>query len=238
MICVMKKYLSAILLLFVCVPSYCSETLSNLITDARVLSSDASSSTRQRFSDSQVTEFINIGQREMLASNHCLQQNSVFSLLPGTTYYSLPQNYITITRVTIGSKYIPEQSPAALDGKSRGWEVASGYPTYYFVNFSSRGLVGFAPWPATSTDTDTVKVEYDIQANDLVNSTDLPFNGINELQDFHHTLAYYAAALMCQIQNLGTQAQSYMSLFQLGQKLMNDHCTERSNYYPSGVAIQ
>lgn len=232
----MGKWLFAFLLL--ASPCRASETLSQLLSDTRVLVLDAASSTRQRFSDTQITELINQGQREAVASNHCLSQNTVFQLVPGTTYYSLPSNYLAIERVTVGSLYIPAKSVAGLDGSSRGWEVASGHPTYYFINFSSRGLVGFAPWPATAADTDTVKVEYDIQPTDLVNSTDLPYNGISELQDYHHILPYFAASILENIEGLSAQATNYMSVFQNGVTLMNKHCVEQPAYRPSASGSQ
>lgn len=138
-------------------------------------------------------------------------------------------------RVTIGYKYIPEASPAALDGRSRGWEQASGYPTYYFVNFSSRGLLGFAPWPATSTDTDTVKIEFDVQPSDMSTGTDQPFNGAVEMQDYAHSLGYFAAAVMSQIQGLTAKASGYMGLYSSVMAGMSKQCLSRPVYLPSAV---
>lgn len=234
----MRHIVAAIIFLLSTGTVRASENLSQLITDARVLARDPSSNSRQRFTDVQVTEFINQGQREALSSNHCLAQNITFQLVPGSTYYNLPQNFLNITRVTIGTKWIQEMSPAALDGRSRGWEAASGYPTYYFVNFSSRSLIGFAPWPAAATDTDTVKVEFDIQANDLVNSTDIPFNGVLELQDYHHALAYFAAGMMAAVDEHPSQSTAYLGIFVNEVKMMNSHCVERSNYFPSATGAQ
>jgi hypothetical protein len=228
----------AVLLLLPAAPSRASETLSQLITDARVLVLDAASTTRQRFTDAQITEFLNQGQRQILGTSRCLSAASTFQLAPGTTFYPLPTNYTTISRVTVGTKYLPEMSPAGLDGRSRGWEAASGYPTYYFVNFSTRGAIGFAPWPATSSDTDTVKVEYDISANDLVNASDIPYNGVNELQEYQHALAYYAAGMMAAVEGLNTQAQAYMGLYATIGQQMAKECTMRPNYLPSASGSQ
>src|SRR5258708_15475060 len=141
-------------------------------------------------------------------------------------------------RVTIGGKWMQELTPAALDGRSRGWEQSSGYPTYYFINFSSRSMVGFAPFPAAASDTDTVKVEYDISANDLVLSTDLPYNGVNELQQWDHMLAYYASSIMAALDGNGTLSDRYMAIYTANKKVMEDHCTERPNYLPSGTGSQ
>lgn len=174
----------------------------------------------------------------MISQDHCLQQSLVFQLVPGTTYYSLPTNYLAIQRVTIGSKWLSQMSEAALDGRSRGWEASSGYPTYYFVSISSRGLVGFAPWPATSSDTDTVKVQYDIQSNDLVNGTDIPFNGVNELVQYHYGLPYYAASIMSAIDGQSARSTSYMQIFQLAAAAMTKECNDMPGYRPSAIGTQ
>lgn len=229
------RMVKTLLFLFLAVPSFASETLSQLEADARLLVLDSTSTTRQRFSTAQVDTFLNQGMRLAVSFNSCLQNNIVFSLLPGTTYYALPSNYENILRVTIGSKYIPQQTPAALDGKSRGWEAASGYPSYYFMNFSSRSLVGFAPWPQTSTDTDTVKVEFSIAPTDMVNSTDLPFNAINELQVYDHMLAYYAASKMAAVNGQLDLSKAYQDEFSEMLKLFNQGCNAMPSYLPSAV---
>lgn len=212
-----------------------TENLGNLISDARVLALDASSASRQRFTDAQITQFINVGQTEAMIQSHCLLQSTTFTLTPGATYYPLPTNFLSMNRVTIGKLYATEMTPASLDGRSRGWEAASGHPTYYFIDFATRGVVGFTPWPATLSDIDTIKLEYYVQAKDLANNTDVPFNGINELNDYHHSLAYFAASLMTSIDGWATQAQTYMALFTNSTLAMKNRCTERPNYLPSAA---
>lgn len=210
-------------------------TLSQLISEARTLALDGSSSSRQRFSDSQITEFLNEAQREALTQSRCLRQDQVFQLVPGTTYYPLANNYLAMARVTVGYKYIQEMTPAGLDGRSRGWEAASGYPTYYFVNWSSPTLVGFAPWPATATDTDTVKIEYDVQATDMSSSSDVPFNGVPRMYDYHHALAYFGAAMMSAIDGQATRQTAYQQVYAGVVVAMAKRCLERPNYLPSAT---
>lgn len=231
----MKKFIFLCSFFLFAKPCLATENLSSLITDSRVLALDASTNPSTRFTDTQITELLNQGQRNMMAANHCIQQSESFQLTTGTTYYSLPSNYVSIMRVTIGSKFIPQLTPGALDGRSRGWEAASGYPTYYFINFSSRSLMGFAPWPAQSTDTDTVKVEYTVSANDLSASTDIPFNGITELQNFDHALAYYAAAIMNLINGQAAQGTSLMTIFNSNMEAFSKMCIELPAYRPAGI---
>lgn len=214
-------------------PAAAAENLSQLIADVRALTQDAPTALYSHFSDAQITTFLNQAQREILAGNHCLQQSLVFQLVPGTTYYPLPPNYTVIERVTIGAKSIPQMTPAALDSQSLGWEYAAGYPNRYFINFSSRGLVGFSPWPAQSTDTDTIKVDYDVQAAELVNPTDYPYNGVNELTDYQHALAYWAAAIIEQVDQQPQRSQPYLTLYAAVGVQMKMKCRDLTNYKPS-----
>lgn len=213
--------------------SYASENLTQLTSDVRVLTLDSSVSGLPHFTDSQIKTFLNQAQREILAGSHCLQQTMVFQLVPGTTYYPLPPNYTVIERVTIGFKSIPQMTPASLDSQSLGWETASGYPNRYFINFSSRGLVGFAPWPQQSTDTDTIKIDYDVQANELVNGSDLPYNAINELTDYQHALAYWASATIEQLDQQPALAGYYFTIFQAVSSQMVKKCRDLTNYRPN-----
>jgi hypothetical protein len=215
-----------------------AETLSSLLTHTRVLAFDAASSTRQRFTDTQLTELLNIGQRQMIGETRCLQASYNFTLALGTTYYAMPSDFLTVRRLTIGSKNLQEMSPAALDGRSRGWETASGYPTYYFINFSSPTSIGFAPFPAASTDTDTIKVDYFQKAADLSASSDVPFNGVTRLYEFHHGLAYYAAGVAMLTYGRADLAKAYMDVYTLVTQQLGKRCRENPNYLPGASGTQ
>lgn len=215
--------------------SNAQQNLSSLISEARTLALDGDSASRQRFSDQQISIWINEAQRQAQIKTRCLRSTLNFTLVEGSTYYPLPDNFLNIERVTIGSKYIQEMSPAALDGRSRGWEAASGYPSYYFLFFSSPTMVGFAPWPATSTDIDVIKMEIDIQANDLVNGTDYPFNGVVKMRDYGHALAYFAASMMNSVEGISSRSAAYMQLYSMVIEGMSKLCNSRPSYYPSAT---
>lgn len=206
--------------------------------DARLLARDANSNTRQRFADSEVTNFLNQGQREAVSRTQCIERSFSFQLTVGNTYYALPADYLTARRVTRSNLSLTEMTPAALDGRSRGWETASGKPVYYWVNWSSRGLVGFSPFPAQSTDTDTVKMDYFAMTSDMSSDSDTPFNGIAEFVDYHQMLSYYAAARMTAIDGRVALTQLYVQIYELMLKSMSDHCKARPNYLPSATGVQ
>lgn len=227
---------SFLLLLFLACQAKAAN-LSQLIAEARTLSLDASSPARQRFSDSTITQFLNEAQREAITQTRCIRNSITFSLVAGTTFYPLPPNYLAMERLLIGSKYLQEMSPAALDGRSRGWESASGYPTYYFVNFSTPNMIGFAPAPGAASDVvDPIKLEYDMQPTDMVNGTDIPFSGLSKMTDYHHALAYFAASIMSSIQNQPNRMTAHMSVYTAMVGAMKNRCLERPNFLPSATA--
>lgn len=227
--------MSLVLLLVAAATAARSLTLSQLDTNARVLALDTVGS-RQRFTDAQIFQWINEAQSNLIDYSRCLRQDIVFNLTQGVTYYSMPANFLFVERVTVGAKYLQEMSPAALDGRSRAWEVAPGYPTYYFVNFSSRAQVGFAPFPQAASDVDSVKVEYDVQATALVNTTDVPFNNSPDLFTYQYALQYYAAAQMTAIDRQMDRSAAYMAIYQTASQAMQTHCSLRPNYLPSSSA--
>lgn len=233
----MKKLIFYLLAdIIIAIPINCNAlNLSQIITEARTLALDASSPTRQRFSDSQLTTFINQAQRDALAQTKCLRNAITFQLVPGTTFYPLPTDYLTMERLTIGYKYIQEMSPAALDGRSRGWQTSSGYPTYYFINFSTPSMIGFAPWPAQAADTDTIRIEYDVQPTDMVNNTDSPFNGLTKMTDYHHSLAYFTAAMMSAIDGQAQRSKLYLDMYTAVIGSMAKTCLSRPAYLPSAT---
>lgn len=212
------------------------ETLASLITDARVLALDAASSTRQRFTDAQITQFLNEAQRDAVAQVQPLQSSRQFDLVAGTTYYQLPSDYLSMARLTVGQLYIQESSPAALDAKSRGWPTASGYPVYYFINWSSPSLVGFTPYPQAASDLATVRMDYFQAAADMVLPTDQPYNGVPKLTNFHNGLAHYAAAMMLLNSGHAAQVTQYLAEYQASVAAMKVRSMQRPNYMPSGSA--
>lgn len=219
----------------------------SLIGNVRTLTADISSPL-PNFDNFQIIEFLNEAQQEILMGSHCLQQTMQFQLIPGTTYYPMPPNYTVIERVTVGSKSIPQMTPAALDSQSLGWENASGYPNRYFINFSSRDLVGFAPWPQFATDTDTVKIDYDVVADTItypfaipfgiginpnLYPNQIPYNGVNEVAEYRHALAYWAASMIEQAEGKQALASSYMGVFTAVATQLRMKCRDLTNYRPS-----
>src|SRR3990167_3926529 len=146
---------ATILALLALAPSAEGRTLTNLQSDIRILTKDTGS--RNRYSDSQLTDLANEAQRHMIARTWCLEKNDDWTLSAQTTYYATATDFLAVRRLTSDYLELQEKTPAGLD-KSRGWQTAQGTPTYYYVVFSSRTKIGFAPVPATSADTTTIRM--------------------------------------------------------------------------------
>lgn len=228
------KYLIEIVLVFaIGVPAHAS-TLGELRSDARSLITDAQS-TRQRFSNSELNNWINEGQRIADIKTLCTYKAFSFPLVIGTTYYSLPNDFLQLRRVTRDFLAIQELTPAGLDGRSAEWENQSGLPTYYFLNFSSRTKIGFAPFPNATSDLATMKVEYMAYSKSLTLDSDIPFEGIVEFYPFHYVLSYYAAYKASIVDERYEKAKGFLESYTSMTDLMKSRCVERPNYLPSMV---
>lgn len=194
------KWRYALLSVFLCVRPGWALTLSDLLTQTRLFLKDtATSAGRQRYSDTQLTSFLNNAQKEVNARTFAVVRSSSFPLMAGTTEYSMPADNITILRVTRDFTPLSERTLSALDDAQTSWIYdSSGTPDHYYVRVSSslvdgvsKESIGFIP---LSTGPAVVTLEYLAQPTDLAGITDVPFGSDNiRFLPFHHALAYRAA---------------------------------------------
>lgn len=230
--------MKTLLLLLLFCPSVNALTSSGIRSDVRSLITDGSG-TRQRFSEVELNNWINEGQRLADVKTLCIYQAYSFSLSTGTTYYSLPTDFLQIRRVTRDFLALQELTPAGLDGRSAEWENQSGLPTYYFLNFSSRTKIGFAPFPLTTADLGTIKVEYMAYSTALSTTTDgVPFNGVTEFYSYHPALSFYAAYKASMVDERDNKSKVFLDSFNALTDLMKQRCVERPNYNPQMIGKQ
>lgn len=213
-------------------------TLSGIRDDVRTLVVDnklGGNAARCRFTDAQLNGWINEGQAIADAKAMCVYKRIRFDLSVGTTYYPLPDGYMMIRRVTRDSLAIQELSPAALDGRSAMWETTSGLPTYYFTNFSTRSMIGFAPFPNMVVDTATISVEYIAYSPNMTLDAQVPFEGIKELSPYHPALSFYAAYKASIVDERYDKAKVFMDSYSALVDLMKTQCVNRINYLPSMI---
>ena len=206
---------------------------SDLRTNTRVLISDSGTATsRLRFTNSEINTFLNECQRESVAASWPIVKTTNIELAAGTTYYSIPNTALAVKRVTWRNRVLTERSIANLDG-TKEWETISGTPQNYFVTFASRTFIGIYPFPADSTSTGTVKVDFFAQADDLAADADIPYNGIREFYPMHHILSYCAAARMAAIDGQTGVAGLYLQIYNQLLGRLAAIALSRPSYSPS-----
>lgn len=222
----------ALLILFIICPNAHALTLTTMLSDCRNLIRDGGTS-RQRFSDSQLTRFLNEGQKDATQQIYPIQKSFEFALVSGTTYYSMPSDFLHPLRVTYQYRVIGEKSPRALDSM-REWQTVSGTePQNYYIAFASRTKMGFYPFPQGASSTGTIRMDYVSQATDLSAAGDEPFNGIDELQPYGYLISFYCAYRGALIDGSVDLAQAYIAEYQRGLKRMSEDATSRPAYNPS-----
>lgn len=200
-----------------------AETASSLIQKTRTLAKDPSSSGRVRFTDSQILDFLNEGQRDTIGATFCIRKNYSFDTSSGSIFYNLPSDYIKVYRLLSNNSRLEESTVLKLDQQFLNWENSTGTPTNYYVSLASRTMIGFYPYPNNNTSTTTIKLEYFAQSVDMA-SSDTPFNAIVEFIPFHSMLAYYASAQMFYIDGLITSADRYMARYMAYRSDFGEYC--------------
>lgn len=229
-----KRYAWIICLLFA--SSAQTLTLTDIRSQSRDLAID--NGTRLRFTTSTIDNFVNEGQRIAILDSKALIKSANFELSAGSTYYSLPSDFLQMRRLTLRYQELEEQTPESLANRvGLEWETSGGLPTNYFINFSSRTKVGFYPFPDTVSSTGTVRYEYYASPTDLSASSDEPFGGSNELDQYHYLLVYYAAYRMAMIDGRQDLGVLYRTEFYEGIERMKREALARPAYRPAAMPI-
>ncbi len=226
------KPAAIIFFIFICSPAH-GITWGTIRNDCRVLITD-DGATRNRFSNAQLLRFGNEGQKDLIQYAKPIRKSYEFELVAGTTYYSAPSDFISVERLTRSYQVLKEESIKSLD-KSQQWQTVGGLPIAYYVNHSSRTLIGFYPFPTNSSSTGTIRMEYNAQATDLSADADSPFNSITELQPYGYLLSFYCAYRASLIDAQTVQAQAYYAEYKRGSDMLASDAFSRPNYRPGAV---
>lgn len=204
---------------------------SQINSEIRRLIHDSNGTSRERWTDLQISTFINMAQEEIVSLTWCMHNRYSFTTLSGTTQYALPNDTIALESVYYDNKVLPEISQSKLDTIDETWPTAStGVPTYYYVYRTTASWIGFYPSP---DNTKSVDVWYVEQPDNLDSDTDTPFNNIHKLKPFHYTIILWVAHYCClQEGKIGLATQFY-NLYALRLKDMKDSLDLRPNYYPT-----
>lgn len=243
----MKKLLLCLTLLGgLCRTSQATLAASDLVSRARTLLKDASTSTnRQQFSDTQYLQWASDGQREANAQNWLLQSSYTFILAGGTTEYTMPNDFMFPNRVWYQQPQqpytkIPASSMNDLDARSPGWINVSGTPLYYYVDMSaSNSMLGFYPAPIASS-TGPVIVYYIQSTVDLSasNESALPFNGWMAMQPYASAIPYYMAYRGYLTLEENELANSYLQFWVNSLLIMRQGINRQPDFNPPGAGLR
>jgi hypothetical protein len=238
----MKKFLRILLLfasLLITRQSF-ALTLSDIETQIRRNVRDTATS-GNRYSDAILDDWINEAQREIVNMTWCVNASTSISLVAATTYYSLPDNFITpylvlFTETGEDTVQMKERLEGSLYDDNPSFEdTSSGSPTEYFLRQSLSGgdnlQVGFVQVP-TSSSTGTVRIDYFAYPDDMSSDSDVPFGGLLHLKTYHYTLVNHVTAKIKALEGKTGEADFYRQEFERGISIMDQRLKEAPNYRP------
>jgi hypothetical protein len=169
-------------------------TWTDMLAQVRVMIKDTHA-TNQRFTDTQLLNLANEGQREVNIATWAIMKSTAITLVSGTTYYSLPTDYIAPLRVTRDYKLIKEVTIDKLDAdfNGSGWQLTGGVPSGYYIDQTQPDKIGIYPYPNSSSSTGTLRINYVAQASTMTSTSSTPYNGIVRLQDYAEPIIFYVS---------------------------------------------
>lgn len=199
------------------------------------------STTRQRWSDTQLTNLINEAERDVENQTLIIQASTTVSLIVGTSYYVMPSDFLDYFRVVYvssmaasNSTVLQETSLYQLDSLNQNinWKTITGIPINYYQDPASPGSMYIYPVPSTSTQLGTVEVNYVQKFSPLVNTTDQPFNSLPRYQDYSDLLIYYPAAVVFAVEGESEKATNYFTLYSSRIATMIKTVGRKPNFIP------
>lgn len=208
-------------------------TLAQLRTAIRLRVKDANSS-RQRYSDTDLTNIINQDQRDAVNFSWIIKKSTSIELVSGTTYYTVPTDIMAIERITLRHYNIPEVTLQTLDSNANfgPWLTSKGTPTQYFQDPAQPTKIGVYPWPASSSSTGTLRINYYAQPTDLSADSDVPFNSDVRYYPYHDALVFGPCYKIMLIEGEMDKAAEYKSFYQERLQLLANLSNAKPNFLP------
>lgn len=218
-------------------------TLSEIRTEVRRNVRDAASDTTLRkYSDTILNSFINEAQRETNNLTWAVEKSTSYVLSAGTTYYSLPSNFIASKLVTFADRAgliikLDEQTQAKSYQEEADFERSdSGTPDHFFIRYPETAggalQVAYLPVPAT-TSTGTVKMWYTYQPPDLSADADVALDEFPHLVPYHYVLVAHATARIKELEGRFDEAKYYTEVFLRYIGTMAQRFRATPGYFPS-----
>lgn len=217
--------------------------LSDLKTNCRTALRDTTSDTNfQRFSDAQLTSFVNDGQNQINNVVEPLLGAYQFDLTAGSREYALPTDFKAMYRVTLNNQRLQGTGYNALDANFTNWTTGTSTSTMYYLNAYSSVTasiqIGFYPTPRFTTSGKSVLLFYFQAPALLVSDTDVPFNGRRSLYAYHDLLTHFCAMRGWAVQNRTDLAKIYGDLFSQGVVAMKNDINFMPDYNPAATGYR
>ena len=241
----MKRILLAISLLILWLAPAQALTLSDVRTQVRIAVRDnPSDSSRRRYSDTVLLDYINEAQREVSNATWLCLKSTTYVLSPMTTYYTLPTDLLAIDQVYFTNRSgnlreLEEKSQRGLYDSNPAWSTSRGEPIEYWVSATTNPSPGasaplyisYVPIP-TSASTGTIVMWYLNQPADLSADSDVPFENRRHLYPYHMCLAYHVITKIKILEGWGEEAITYQTLYVNSVNLMKENLGKAPNYTP------
>lgn len=219
-------------------------TLSTILTAIRQNIRDTSTDTTlQRYSDANLTNFVNEAQREFVNMTWCVEKSTTVSLSAGTTYYSLSNDFLATKYVTFKMSSGGVKIKLLAFSEKKVWDVEPDYerssvgpPDHYYVRYpgtaGTNSQIAFIPIP-NSTSVGTAVVWYYYMPADLASGTDVPFDGFKKLYGYHFALVSHVSARIKMLEGKTDEATYYRSEFDRYMAIAADKILKQPDYNPS-----
>jgi len=217
--------------------------LSEIRTQVRRIVRDTSTDTTLiRYSSSVLNGHINEGQRDFVNSTWAIEISTDIGLATSTSYYDLPTDLIAVIQVLLTKQsgdvvILEEQLEVSYRQRFPDFEQQKGDPVEYYLRQSTSGAnpleLGVSPVPSVSTQEGTLAIRYYGQPTDLSSDTDVPFNGLNHLFQYHHALVYYVSAKIKIIEGSLEEGLVLGSFYNTWVSQATDRINRSPNYRPN-----
>lgn len=226
-----KLILSLLLVCSLFVEGYCGLTKAQITNEVRRLVQDSNGTSRERWTDLQISTFIDMAQDEIFALTWCLEASTSIFSITDTTACVLPSDLFAVTNVYYDGKVLPEISLSKLDNVDENWHTAStGTPTYYYITRTSVTWINFYLCPSSSK---SVDINYIQIPQKLVNDNDRPFNRNDKLSAFDYLIVLWIAHYCCLQEGKFDRATQFYNLYSIRIKDMRDSFNLKPNYNPN-----
>lgn len=210
------------LLVFLGITNVWSLTVSEMYLEIRRNIKDTSTDINyQKWSNTELLQRINIFQEDIAVKTFCVSTITFITTSGGTREYYYPSDFLALKQVSYlinGSTFyrkIDYRSVSENNLNRPQWEndATGGNPLTWFDRCDMFGL-DMVP-SSTYAGTNKVRLEYYCRPVDLVNDSDIPFNGVISLYPFHQLICWGVSAL-CLVNEEDNAATYFEQKYSIG----------------------